>query len=209
MAAYTGSVPLWKKSAEPTELSAAHADQARVADDPARPAGKGRPTPKRKDAEAANRRPLVGSAKQARTPEEKAKARADRQAAREAMLRGDERYLTERDRGPERRFLRDAVDARLSIGEFLLPVMITVLALSLLPLGWARTASFFVAYGLMIFAIIDSWLLWRRVKGMFVEQFGHLPGKGSAPYVVLRAFQMRGSRIPRPALKRGDTPRRR
>ena len=201
-------MPLWKKSAEPAELSAAHTADARSSDDPSRPAGKGSPTPKRRDAEAANRRPLV-AADSHKTPEAKAKARADRQAAREAMLRGEERYLSPRDRGPERRFLRDAVDVRRSIGEFLLPIMITVLALSLLPYTWARTGGFFLAYGLMIFAIIDSWMLWRRVKGHFVEAFGHLPGKGSASYVVLRAFQMRGSRIPRPAVKRGDELRRR
>ena len=199
-------MPLWKKSAEPTELSAAHA--ASTTGQSASQQGKGRPTPKRRDAEAANRRPLVGAAT-SKTPESKAKARAARAQAREAMLRGEERYLSERDKGPERRFLRDSVDVRLSIGEFLLPVMVTVLALSLLPIGWARTASFFLAYGLMLFAIIDSWLLWRKVKARFVDEFGHLPGRGSASYVVLRAFQMRGSRIPRPAVRRGDELRRR
>ena len=205
-------MPFWKKSS-PEELSASNATAARDADlqsptDPSRPQGKGRPTPKRREAEAANRRPLVG-AETSRSPEAKAKARAARAAAREAMLRGDERHLGPRDRGPERRFLRDAVDVRRSIGEFLLPVMITVLALSLIPNDTARIASFIVAYGLMLFAILDSWWLWRRVKRQFTEAFGHEPGRGSVWYVVLRAFQMRRSRIPRPAVERGAELRRR
>ena len=36
-----------------------------------------------------------------------------------------------RDKGPVRRFIRDYVDARWNIGEFMLPVMLIVLALSL------------------------------------------------------------------------------
>lgn len=120
------------------------------------------------------------------------------------MLNGEERYLPARDRGPERRFLRDAVDRRWNIGEILLPAMIAVLAVSLLPFTWARGGTFLVAYALMLFGIIDCWLLWRRTKARFTQAFGHEPGKGSAWYVVLRAFQMRGSRIPRPAVSRGD-----
>ena len=134
----------------------------------------------------------------------KAKVRADRAKVREAMLNGEERYLPARDRGPERRFLRDAVDRRWNIGEILLPAMIAVLAVSLLPFAWARGGTFLVAYALMLFGIIDCWLLWRRTKARFTQAFGEEPGKGSAWYVVLRAFQMRGSRIPRPAVSRGD-----
>ncbi|MDO5741075.1 MAG: DUF3043 domain-containing protein [Ornithinimicrobium sp.] len=191
----------WKKSSEPAELS-----EANIAASP--PLGKGRPTPKRRDAEAANRRPLVGAA-QNKTPEAKAKARSARSEIREAMLRGEERYLPERDKGPERRFLRDTVDSRRNVGEILLPAMLIVLALSVIQQDWAKMASFVGAYSLILFAIIDNWLLWRRAKANFLEAFGHLPGKGSASYTVLRAFQMRGSRIPRPALKRGDPVHRR
>lgn len=176
--------------------------------DPSRPVGKGRPTPRRRDSEAANRRPLVVDRK-SMTADQKAKQRAERAKAREAMLRGEERYLPARDRGPERRFLRDSVDSRWNVGEILLPAMIGVLAISLLPFAWSRMGTFAVAYGLMLFGVVDCWLLWRRTKKRYAQEFGQDPGKGSAWYVVLRAFQMRGSRIPRPAVGRGDTPARR
>lgn len=189
-----------KKQADLTEQQLA---ETQATADPARPGGKGRPTPKRRDAERANRRPLVVD-KKSMNAEQKAKVRADRAKAREAMLSGDERYLPARDRGPERRFLRDAVDRRWNVGEVLLPAMIAVLAVSLLPFDWARGGTFVVAYALMLFGIIDCWLLWRRTKARFTREFGQEPGKGSAWYVVLRAFQMRGSRIPRPAVSRGD-----
>ncbi|WP_238335729.1 DUF3043 domain-containing protein [Serinicoccus kebangsaanensis] len=194
-----------KRSSELTETNL-EAVQQPV--DPARTVGKGRPTPKRRDAERANRRPLVVD-KKTMSAEQKAKARSERARMREAMLRGDEKYLPARDKGPERRYLRDAVDVRWNVGEVLLPAMILVLAVSLLPFAWTRGGTFLLAYVLMLGGVLDCWLLWRRTKKRFTEAFGHEPGRGSAWYVVLRAFQMRGSRIPRPAVSRGDTLQRR
>ncbi len=170
---------------------------------PARPGAKGRPTPKRKAQEAANRRPLVGGSK-ANTAEQKAKMRQARAKAREGMLRGDEKYLGPRDRGPIKRFLRDSVDSRWNIGEFLLPLMVIILAMSLINQPWARLGVFGAAYGMILIGILDSVLLWRRTKKRVRETFGEEPPKGSASYVVLRAFQMRMSRVPRPQIKRGD-----
>ncbi len=193
---------LFGKKNEPAELTAANSAAAEPQVDPKRPQGKGRPTPKRREAEAANRRPLVQDTK-GKSPEQKAKIRAERARAREGMMRGEEKYLMERDRGPERRFLRDAVDVRWNIGEILLPAMIVILAISLLPFDWTRQL-FLLAYAVMLFGILDAWLLWRRTRTRFVEAFGKEPGRGSAWYVMLRSFQMRMSRVPRPAVARGD-----
>lgn len=200
-AAYTGSVLFGKKTSEPAGTTSSQVAEQPV--DPSRPQSKGRPTPKRRESEAANRRPLVAGSTKGKSPEEKAKIREQRARVREGMLRGEEKYLQPRDRGPERRFLRDAVDRRWNIGEILLPVMILILAFSLLPYDWAQNGMFLSAYALMLFGIIDSWLLWKRTKKAFVAEFGHEPGRGSTWYVVLRAFQMRGSRIPRAAIDRG------
>lgn len=168
-----------------------------------RPGAKNRPTPKRKEREAANRRPLVPSTKGA-TNEQKARQKQARARAREGMLSGDERFLGARDRGPVRRYLRDTVDARWNIGEVLLPAMLVILALSFVQTPWARLGVFVVAYGLIIVGVLDAVLLWRRTRGKVVEHFGEEPGRGSATYVILRAFQMRMSRVPRPQVARGD-----
>ena len=42
---------------------------------------------------------------------------------------GDERYMMARDKGPVKRFVRDFVDARLSIAELLLPILVLALIL--------------------------------------------------------------------------------
>ncbi|MFK5633852.1 MULTISPECIES: DUF3043 domain-containing protein [unclassified Ornithinimicrobium] len=196
---------LFGKKNETTRVSDADAAAAAraTAVDASRPQRKGHPTPKRREAEAANRRPLVGGTA-GKSPEDKARVRAERAKIREGMTRGEEKYLLARDRGPERRYLRDAVDVRWNTGEVLLPAMILVLAISLVPMDWARNYAFLAAYGLMIFGILDAWLLVRRTKKRFTAEFGHEPGRGSAWYVVLRSFQMRGSRVPRAAVDRGS-----
>ncbi len=83
------------------------------------PTGKGRPTPKRKDREAAQRRPLVASGKEASK-----RRRAERQAqlAKEqhALQTGEERYMPRAHAGGPRRFARDFIDARTTISEFIL-----------------------------------------------------------------------------------------
>ncbi|WP_238348565.1 DUF3043 domain-containing protein [Ornithinimicrobium pratense] len=196
-----------KKTAtsEASDTAAAeYAAQAQVTPvDSSGPQGKGRPTPRRREAEAANRRPLVVDHK-AMNAEQKAKVRAERAKARESMLRGEERYLPPRDRGPQRRFLRDAVDSRWNIGEVLLPVMLFLLVMTFLPMEWARMSAFLAVYGLILFGIVDCWLLWKRTKKSFVREFGEEPGRGSAWYLVMRSFQMRGSRVPRAAVERGS-----
>lgn len=170
-----------------------------------RPGAKNRPTPKRKDQEAANRRPLVGNAKAVKS-DQKARQRAEREEARQGMLRGEEKYLPPRDRGPVKRLLRDMVDTRWNIGEFLLPLMLIVLAAMLLG-GQNPQAQILilpVVYGVMVVGILDAWLLGRRAKKRVTEEFGEAHTRGNAWYVALRSLQMRMSRVPRPQIKRGE-----
>nr|WP_306239236.1 DUF3043 domain-containing protein [Ornithinimicrobium cryptoxanthini] len=171
----------------------------------ARPGAKNRPTPRRRDQEAANRRPLVGDSK-AVSADVKARQKAERAKAREGMMRGDDRYLTSRDQGPVKRFLRDMVDARWNIGEFLLPLMLVVLMLMLLGGNnpQAQILILPVVYGVMAVGVMDAWLLARRAKRRVAEEFGTEAPKGTSMYVALRSMQMRMSRVPRPQIKRGD-----
>lgn len=170
-----------------------------------RPGAKNRPTPKRKDQEAANRRPLVGNAKAVKA-DQKSRQRAEREQARQGMLRGEEKYLPPRDRGPVKRLLRDMVDTRWNIGEFLLPLMLIVLAAMLLG-GQNPQAQLLIlplVYGVMAIGVLDAWLLGRRARKRVTAEFGAQHTKGVAWYVALRSLQMRMSRVPRPQIKRGE-----
>jgi len=173
-----------------------------------RPGSKGRPTPKRRDAEAARVRPLVQDRKTA-GKEQKAKARETREREYQAMLSGDERNLPYRDKGPVRRWVRDYVDARRNLGEFLLPFLVVVMLTT-----FAATANPVIFFGanilLYVFTLwvgIDSWLLARRIKRLATEKFGtaKVPERIGF-YGVMRTFQLRRSRLPRPQVKRGEFP---
>lgn len=170
--------------------------------------GKGRPTPRRKEAEAANRRPLVPA-------DRKTAAKAARQAQREqrdaeyrAMQSGDERAMPARDRGPVRRFVRDHVDARFNLGEYFLPVaaVFLVLQLSFTQINpQIAVLALLVLYVYVIAAVVDGAILWWRLKRRLVVKFGAVP-RGTLMYAVMRAFQLRRARLPKPQVKRRQYP---
>ncbi len=89
----------------------------------------------------------------------------------------------------------------------MLPVMILVLLLSFVRTTWALSIVFVLVYGLIIVAAVDAFLMWRRIKARLVAKFGadRLPG-GAAMYSVMRAFQLRPTRMPKPQVKRGNYP---
>jgi hypothetical protein len=171
-------------------------------------AGKGRPTPKRKEAEAANKRPLVPADRKAAAKDARSKGREQRELEYRAMQTGDERHMPARDRGPVRRYIRDYVDARYNLGEFFLPAAAFFLVLQF---ALARTAIAFFAilllYVYILAAVGDAYFLWRGLHKRLVAKFGpEAQTKGLAMYAVLRAFQLRPSRMPKPQVKRRQKP---
>lgn len=181
--------------------------QAETIERPGREGAKNRPTPKRREQEAARKRPLVVADRKAARQADRLKRREASAKMRQAMVTGDDAHLPARDKGPERRFIRDHVDARWNLGEFMLPVMLVVLALSFIRTSWATMAVFIMVYGLLLVAVVDAVLMWRGLKKKLVAKFGAagVP-RGAAMYAVMRAFQMRRSRMPRPQVKRGEFP---
>lgn len=181
-----------------------------------REGGKGRPTPKRREAEMRNRRPLgspTRALKSTASKEEKRAARAaerkayaaERAKMREALVTGDERHLPARDKGPARRFARDYVDARRNAGELFIPVALVILATSLIPNVVVVQASLIALYAMVLWVIVDSILLRRRLNRLAVDRFGD-KAAGAATYGMMRALQIRRTRLPRPQVTRGQYP---
>lgn len=167
--------------------------------------GKGRPTPKRKVSEAKR---ITSSLAPVVTKDQKRAAklasRQDRAASRTAYLRGDENALPARDRGPERRFVRNFVDSRRSIGEYFLPIIFVVLVLTMIPTPAVQFGAIAVMYGVLLIAIIDGVFLSRRVRKLVSSKFPNFPTKGLGMYAWLRSTQMRRLRAPHPQAKVGD-----
>ncbi|RGE18062.1 DUF3043 domain-containing protein [Leucobacter sp. wl10] len=168
--------------------------------------GKGRPTPSRKQAEAANARPIVGSRDKAAIKEQRRQQATARERARVGMMQGDERFLGPRDRGPQRRYVRDYVDARWSVGELLIPMMLVVLVMTFIP-GVVQVISLIVIWAFVALAILDAALLGFRLRRLLGAKFGEdRVQPGFRWYAAMRAFQFRPLRVPKPQVKRGQRP---
>lgn len=169
--------------------------------------GKGRPTPTRKEREAARKRPLVPDDRKRAAKENRERMAEARERARNGMAAGDERYLPQRDKGPQRRFVRDYVDARTSFGEFMIPVMFLVIIATFLPSVDAQFIAILALWGFFLIAILDSvllgWLVKRRLRAKFGEDKVE---KGVGWYAGMRALQLRVLRLPKPQVKRGQYP---
>lgn len=182
------------------------------------PVGKGHATPSRKEREAANKRPLVAprSAKKPKlTREQKAKRTADRLVARQGFEAGDERYLPARDKGVQRKFVRDFVDARYTVGEFMIPLMFAVIIATFLPQYSANDGSevglqmtvIIAMYGFFFVAVIDAVLFGRKMLKAMAVKFGDTRlEKGHRWYAATRAFQFRPLRVPKPQVVRRQKP---
>jgi hypothetical protein len=175
---------------------------------PQREGAKNRPTPKRRDQEAARRQPLVVADRKRAKKLDRAQRNQQLTKTRQAMLTGDEAGLPPRDKGPVRRYIRDHIDARWNLAEFMLPVMLVVLALSFLR---TSTILFFVmllTYSVLLAAVLDTFIMWRRLRKKLAARFGEeaATAKGNGMYAAMRAFQLRRSRMPRALVKRGQYP---
>ncbi len=168
--------------------------------------GKGRPTPTRREAEAAAK----ARAKVPRTRKEQAAAQRSArsqssQSIRQAMKAGDERYYPARDRGPERRFVRDYVDSRFSLIELVIPLLLITMILGYS--GNSRLAQIgnTVLLVTVLLVVLDMVVLRFRLRREVARRFPGGSTKGLTYYAITRALQMKFMRLPKSKVKIGQT----
>jgi Protein of unknown function (DUF3043) len=175
--------------------------------DPSAPARKkGRPTPSRREAEAANR----ARAKVPRTRKEQAAARKlarseSSSKMREAMRSGDDRYLPARDRGPLRRFVRDYIDRSFTLLELMLPAMVVLLFFGYSGSSTLTTYSNAALPALLLVVVVEMFRLRWRLRQEVSRRFPEQSTKGVTAYAAMRALQIRPLRQPKPQVKLGAT----
>ncbi|MER5666421.1 DUF3043 domain-containing protein [Streptomyces mirabilis] len=186
------------------------ADKAPVTDskqtrDPQAP--KGRPTPKRSEAQTQRR----SVAQTPTTRKEAAKRQRDERRVqmekqRQALANGDERYLPARDKGPVRKFARDFVDSRFCVAEFFLPMAVVILVLSMVRVGSLQNIALLLWLVVIVMIVVDSIGIAIRLKKQLAARFPDVPKKGAVAYALMRTLQMRRLRLPKPQVKRGERP---
>ena len=170
-------------------------------------AGKGRPTPKRSDAERQRKKRMSPprNRKEA-TAIQRERARVEREKRMTAMKSGDERYLPARDKGPVRHFTRDFVDSRRNVGELLLPLLVLILVLSFVGNTqlWARNATATIWTLTIVLTALDTVFLTFRLGRELKVRFPDTSTRGAKFYGVLRSSQLRPLRMPKVQVKPGQ-----
>ena len=179
---------------------------APVATTPETVSGKGHATPTRKEKEAARKRPLVVSDRSAARRQERSAMQAQRERARVGMAAGDEKFLPARDRGPQKRYVRDYVDARFSVGELLIPLMLVVIVLTFIPEPSIQSIGIVVLWGFFFVAVVDVIALGFILNRRLAAKFGADKVEKVRWYAAMRALQLRLMRLPKPQVKRGQYP---
>jgi hypothetical protein len=167
-------------------------------------APKGRPTPKRSDAQSQRRKTVSAPTdRKAASKQARDARRADLAKQREALMNGDERYLPARDKGPVRKFARDYVDSRFRVAEFFLPLAVVILVLSMVPSTALKNLSLLLWLVVIVLIVIDSLITGLLLRRELAKRFPDKPTKGAVAYALMRTLQMRRLRLPKPQIKRG------
>jgi hypothetical protein len=167
-------------------------------------APKGRPTPKRSEAQTLRRKAVTTPThRKAASKRARESRRVDMAKQRQALAGGDERYLPARDRGPVRKFVRDYVDSRMRVAEFFLPIAVLILVMSVVQVGSLQNLSLLLWLVVIVAIVVDSFVTGLRLRGQVRTRFPDENAKGAIAYGLMRTLQMRRLRLPKPQVGRG------
>lgn len=227
----------WQKSDESSPVEPAATPDptpAPAEQEQPRPKGytppKGRPTPKRREVEiergvirdrnaprsqaqaSAQRKELKKSMSKeewkAYKNKEREESRSHQREVQKAMDSGDERYLLPRDQGVERRFVRDWVDSRRFINNWVLPVALGLLVIMFIGTFAPTFANIMslIAMALMVVFFIEGVWAGSAANKAVREKFPDTTatGLGLGFYTYSRMTQPRKWRSPKPRVAVGD-----
>lgn len=157
---------------------------------------KDRPTPSRREAEAARKQRVNRT-----LTKKEARQESTRQARGQRL-----RSMSVRESVPEKVLLRDYIDARRSVGEFLLPSLVVILALTALAgrSTFVAAVSSALMYAFILSVLFDCAVMWRGFKRVLAARLPQASTRGLLMYGVNRCIQIRRFRMPPPRISRGE-----
>jgi Protein of unknown function (DUF3043) len=168
-------------------------------------ASKGRPTPKRSEAER-RRRPVnaPGDKKEANR-QYRDRQREDRARRQQALSRGEQWALPARDRGPVRTLTRDYVDSRRRISEYYMYGLVVLLALLFVRNAFVQSIVPLLVLAAVLVMLVEGFFIGRRARALAEERFPGESTQGVRLYAAMRALQIRQLRMPKPRIKPGQS----
>jgi hypothetical protein len=169
-------------------------------------AGKGRPTPKRSEAERRRRQPYTApkDRKEAsRTSRDR--QRADRTRRMEAVRRGEDWAMPPRDRGPVKALARDYVDSKRRVSEYYMYGLLVLLVLLFVRAPIVQTFVPLLVLAAVLVMAVEGVFIGRRVKTLAAQRLPGESTRGLGLYAAMRALQIRRLRVPKPRVGPGDS----
>ncbi len=162
---------------------------------------KGRPTPKRSEAENRRRQPHS-----APTDRKTARQRdaTERQRKMAAMRRGEDWALPRKDKGPVRALARVFVDSRRTLRVFFLFAVVLLIAALFVPALHKSLLIDYLVLGILAVLLIEAYFIGQRVISLARQRYPAESTRGIRLYAAMRGTQMRRLRMPTPRVKRGD-----
>jgi hypothetical protein len=166
--------------------------------------GKGRPTPKRSEAERPRRFGGPPTTGKKATPQSKERVRAERIRKREAMQRGEEWALPVKDKGPLKAMARDYVDSRRRLSEFYMYGLGVLLILLFFRNPFVSDLLPPILLVMILVMVVEGFFLGRKLNTLAAERFPGQSTRGLRMYAAMRGLQIRKMRFPRPRVNIGD-----
>jgi hypothetical protein len=166
--------------------------------------GKGRPTPKRSEAQTRRGGPVAPppTSRRQAAKQLRAKQADNRQRVRKGSRSGDESVLLKRDQGPVRRRVREFIDGRRSLGWVLLPIALLVVVSGLVGGPALQSITFAIWLASLLAVAIEmtftAALLRTDLKTAFPDEKSY---RGHLAYGLMRTTVMRRMRVPRPTVR--------
>jgi hypothetical protein len=168
-------------------------------------AGKGRPTPKRSEAER-RRRPVnaPGDRKEANR-QYRDRQRQDRARRQQGMQRGEQWAMPPRDRGPVKALARDYVDSRRRLSEFYMYGLLVLLVLLFVRTPVVQSIVPVVVVVAVLIMVVEGIFIGRQVRALAEKRLPGESTQGVRLYAAMRALQIRQLRMPKPRIKPGQS----
>jgi hypothetical protein len=168
-------------------------------------ASKGKPTPKRSEAEK-RRRPVSapGDRKEANR-QYRDRQRQERARRQQGMQRGEQWALPARDRGPVKALARDYVDSRRRLSEFYMYGLLVLLALLFVRSALVQSIVPVLVLVAVLIMLVEGIFIGRGARALAEKRFPGESTQGVRLYAAMRALQIRQLRMPKPRIKPGGS----
>jgi hypothetical protein len=200
---------------QPTTVDSPADDAAATLDDsgsPAAPAnqgavtaGKGRPTPKRSEAEKRRRPVSAPGDRKAANRQYRERQRQDRARRQQGMQRGEQWAMPARDRGAVRALVRDYVDSRRRLSEFYMYGLLVLLVLLFIRNPLVQSIVPVLVTVAVLIMLVEGIFIGRRARALAEKRLPGESTQGVRLYAAMRALQIRQLRMPKPRIKPGDS----